>query len=80
MFNYFCFHNFIRIKALFYDGLCWQSGYTQLMMEHLSTSLCVQVNKELKQCGRPGTGPTLALRQRCLDRLQVWVKDECNTF
>ena len=64
-----------RLRALFFDGQCWQSGFTKVMVETLHQDCFLQCpNSARKILGKPG-GPSgwNDIKDRCLLRMQLQV-------
>lgn len=63
-----------RLRALFVDGLCVQTGLTGVMLQSLRDSpKLVHLRAGVKQIGGPGA-VTDAVIARCLGRMAAWTK------
>ena len=61
------------IKALFCEGLCLTTGYTQHVLKFLEHPKLIISEGRPRTLGAPGGAPP-RLVQRCLARMQNWVK------
>ena len=64
-----------RLRALFFDELCWQSGFTKVMVNTLHQDCFLECpDSAAKILGKPG-GPSgwNDIKERCLRRMQLQV-------
>lgn len=70
-----CEHFLARCRALFDDGQCMNSGYTEYMLSLLHDGILTLVRGQSHQIGGYGSNPlTEEVKSRCLGRMRNWLR------